>query len=62
MFAYGYMVKGWPEALADVRRNMENPDALINWGLFRDGDRYYDDNGDAFRVTVDHEAKVVILD
>ncbi len=62
MFAYGYLVKGWPEALADVRRNLENPGAHINWGAFQDGDRYFDGNGDAFRVTVDHEAKVVILD
>ena len=30
MIAYGYEVKGWKEALADVQRNLDNPGCRIN--------------------------------
>ena len=62
MIAYGYEVKGWKEALADVQRNLDNPGCRINWNLFKTGDTYYDGTGNGYEVTVDHEAKTVILD
>ena len=40
MIAYGYEVKGWKEALADVQRNLDNPGCRINWNLFKTGDTY----------------------
>ncbi len=62
MLAYGYEVTGWKKALDDVKRNLEDPASRINWNLFNTGDIYYDGNGEEFMVTVDHEAKTVVLD
>lgn len=61
MQAYGYEVKGNLKVLADIRRNVKCKDSNINWKNFNSGDRYYTDNCEEYRVTIDHEEKQVML-
>lgn len=62
MLAYGYEVKGSPEALADVAANWnDRKNCLINWYNFNSGDIYWDGNGNGYKVEINHETKQVTL-
>ena len=61
MLAYGYEVKGSPEALADVAEVLKMENCWINWNNFNTGDMYWDGNGNGYKVEVNHEAKQVTL-
>lgn len=61
MLAYGYEVEGSPEALADVAEVMKMKNCLINWFNFNTGDLYWDVNGNAYKVEINHETKQVTL-
>ena len=61
MLAYGYEVVGSPEALADVSENLKDKRSRINWHNFNTGDLYWDENGNGYKVEINHEAKRVTL-
>ena len=61
MLAYGYEVVGSPEALADVSENLKDKRSRINWHNFNTGDLYWDENGNGYKVEINHEAKQVTL-
>ena len=61
MLAYGYEVEGSPEALADVSENLKDKKSHINWFNFNTGDLYWDENGNGYKVEINHEAKRVTL-
>lgn len=61
MLAYGYEVEGSPEALADVSENLKDRRSCINWFNFNTGDLYWDENGNGYKVEINHETKQVVL-
>ena len=61
MLAYGYEMKGSPEALADVSENLKDKRSRINWFNFNTGDLYWDENGNGYKVEINHETKQVTL-
>ncbi len=61
MLAYGYEVEGSPEALADVSESLKDKRSCINWFNFNTGDLYWDENGNGYKVEINHETKQVTL-
>lgn len=61
MKAYGYKVNGSAAALADVAGALKNESIIINWFNFNTGDIYWGENGERYKVEVDHETKRVTL-
>ena len=61
MLAYGYEVEGSQEALADVAEVLKMRNCWINWNNFNTGDMYWDENGNGYKVEINHEAKQVTL-
>ena len=61
MLAYGYEVKGSQEVLADVAEVLKMRNCWINWNNFNTGDLYWDENGNGYKVEINHEAKRVTL-
>lgn len=61
IFAYSYKVTGNEKVISEIERMMPDKRRCINWYNFNFGDFYWDDNGNRYLVSVDHNARTVIL-
>lgn len=61
IFAYGYKVIGNEEIISEIENIIPDRRQCINWYNFNDGDFYWNDNGNMYIVSVDHDARTVIL-
>lgn len=60
MKVFGYSVRGSTRALIDVMKISDNG-YEINWKSLNTGDIYWADNGEGFRVKINHKTKIVTL-
>lgn len=61
ILAYSYKVTGNEKVISEIERMMPDKRRYINWYNFNSGDFYWDDNGNRYLVSVDHNARTVIL-
>ena len=61
IFAYSYKVTGNEKVISEIERIIPDKSRCINWYNFKCGDFYWDDDGDRYVVSVDHNARTVIL-
>lgn len=59
--AYSYKVTGNEKVISEIERMIPDKSCCINWYNFKSGDFYWDDNGNRYVVSVDHNARTVIL-
>ena len=61
IFAYSYKVTGNEKVISEIERMIPDKSCCINWYNFKCGDFYWDDDGNRYVVSVDHNARTVIL-
>ena len=61
IFAYSYKVTGNDAVISEIERMIPDKSFCINWYNFKCGDFYWDDNGNRYVISVDHNARTVIL-
>ena len=61
IFAYSDKVTGNEKVILEIERMIPDKSRCINWYNFKSGDFYWDDNGNRYVVSVDHNARTVIL-
>ena len=61
IFAYSYKVTGNEKVISEIERMIPDKSCCINWYNFKCGDFYWDDNGNRYLVSVDHNARTVVL-
>lgn len=61
IFAYSYKVTGNEKIILEIERMIPDKSRCINWYNFKSGDFYWDDDGNRYVVSVDHNARTVIL-
>ena len=61
IFAYSYKVTGNEKVISEIERMIPDKSCCINWYNFKSGDFYWDDDGNRYVISVDHNARTVIL-
>lgn len=61
IFAYSYKVTGNEKVISEIENIIPDSRRCINWYNFNSGDFYWDDDGNRYIVSVDHNARNIFL-